>query len=682
MLTAKVTGWSREPVPPAKMIPRMPAILGNGARATTPLGVPSRSDTMPSMSSQPTTTTTAEDAPASRWPLRRRIVWAVGGFVALMVVLAIPFAVVQHYANAARDELIAAKGSFGSGDAAGAADHVSAARHDVTMARIATDGPSGMVWGLVPVVGGTVHDVEHLVSALDDGTSIAETAVDLYPQVAGDDATLFRDGTVDLATLDRVIAGVQESGRHLDDATASLDEVEGNLPGIGPKVRAARDAAQAQIEPLAEGYDGAASLIDGLPALLGADGDKQYLIALLNPSELRYSGGAALSMAPMTLADGTLDIKDAINLDSYPGINDPLRWRKVPGDKFPGLSFKSSTLAPSWGVSGEELLRAWQRTSGDRYDGVIAVDAVALSRLFALTGPLQVPGYPTLTGDNLVQTLVGSYDRYPDPGQRDVLNAAVIEAFRGKLLDGGQFPQKLSIIRQAADGRHLAIYLRAHQAERGLDAFGLAGNLSPADSGDYLGVATQNTNASKMDFWQRRAVTSDVRLRADGSARVRLHVAVTNASPPYAQPGTDPGLGYFTRYLGISLATFLPKAATDATATWQGETLTQRLHLFRGHRFFTRKVTLAQGGQAVLEATYTVPGAAVVAADGTLSYQLTLDPQGMVTPQSSEVTVHWPDGYGASTLPAGWSSVVGGAQISIPALDSTPTWTLKAFPQR
>ncbi|MCD4533152.1 DUF4012 domain-containing protein [Nocardioides sp. cx-169] len=632
------------------------------------------------MATEVTPTTPAETEQPSRWSRRRQVKWIGGGLLALLFVLALPLLLVQHFANEARGELEAAQDAIRSSDFAAAQDHVDAARRDVTFARIATDGPSGLVWGHMPVAGGTVQDVGHLVSALDDATAVAETGVELYPLVAGDDATLFNNGTVDLATLDKVVAGLQEGGGRLEEATASLEQVEGDLPGIGPKVRDARDAAQAQLEPLASGYAEAEPLVSRLPAMLGAEGDKNYLIALLNPSELRYSGGAALSLAPMSVTDGTLEIKDSIDLDSYEGINDPLPWRKVPSNKFPGISFKSSTLAPSWNVSGEELLRSWQRLSGDRYDGVIAVDAIALARLFALTGPLEVKGYPTLTGDNLVQTLVGSYDLYPDAEQRDVLNAAVIKAFRGKLLDGGKFGDKLSIVRAAADGRHLALYVRDKEANRGLSGFGLGGNLSSPTSGDYLGVFTQNFNASKVDFWQQRTVTSDVQLDAEGNAQVRLRVVVKNASPPYQQPGSDPGTGYFTRDLGVRVATFLPPQATDLTTTWQGETAPAQLGRFKRHRYFLAETTLGRGEQAVLEATYTIPDAASVSADGSLTYQLTLDPQAMVTPQSSDVTVHWPAGFTMTTLAEGWSPVSGGAHISIPALDSTPTWTLEASP--
>ncbi|WP_309649885.1 DUF4012 domain-containing protein [Nocardioides sp.] len=631
------------------------------------------------MSTPPGETAAATSERSSRWPLRRRLTWLVGSFLALMFLLAIPLILVQHFAHEARDELTAAQDAFGSGDFAQAQEHVQDARRDVTIARIATDGPSGVLWGLVPVVGGTVHDVGHLVSALDDATAIAETGVELYPQISGDDATLLSDGTVDLATLEKVLAGVRASGSRLEDATASLDQIRGDLPGFGAEVLAARDQARASLEPLAEGYVAAEPLISRLPALLGAEGDKDYLIALLNPSELRYSGGAALSLAPLTVTDGTLEIGDSIDLDSYEGINDPLEWPRVAGNRFTGISFKSSTLAPSWNVAGEELLRAWRALSGDRYDGVIAVDAVALSRLFALTGPLDVAGYPTLTGANLVQTLVGSYDLYSDPEQRDRLNAALITAFRGKLLDGGMFAEKLSIVRQAADGGHLAIYVRDQEARRGLYEYGLSGDLSPVTSGDYLGVFTQNFNQSKMDFWQRRTATSEVRLDADGTARVRLRVVVDNTSPPYQQPGTDPGIGYFTRDLGITLATFLPPEATDLEAAWQGEALDATLRSFQGHQYFTATETLPTGGRAVLEATYTVPDAASVAPDGSLSYELTLDPQAMVNPQTSDVTVHFPAGFDVTGLPDGWSPVADGARIRIP-LDGTPTWTLEAAP--
>ena len=72
-----------------------------------------------------------------------------------------------------------------------------------------TAGESADVWRVVPVAGGAISDVRHLVSALDDATSVAEVGLEVYPAVAGEDATLLRDEKIDLPTLATVIDAVR-----------------------------------------------------------------------------------------------------------------------------------------------------------------------------------------------------------------------------------------------------------------------------------------------------------------------------------------------------------------------------------------------------------------------------------------------------------------------------------------
>src|SRR4051812_12305130 len=130
------------------MIPRMPQILGiDGARRH--FGVRTRVWHDIGMPSPVADTSTAEDETPRRWSPKRLLLWAVISFLAALFVLAIPLLFVQHYADAARDELNSATDSLSSGDVAGATDHVHSARHDVTMARWLTDGPRGWLWGVM-----------------------------------------------------------------------------------------------------------------------------------------------------------------------------------------------------------------------------------------------------------------------------------------------------------------------------------------------------------------------------------------------------------------------------------------------------------------------------------------------------------------------------------------------------
>jgi hypothetical protein len=619
------------------------------------------------------------------WPRgsrrRRTIVlglWALVVLGAALVVLAIPLAKVPGDARAADRDLKTAKAALEAGDLESARASVASARDHIDSAQGGTEGIGGDVWSRIPVLGTPVADARHLVQALDDVAAVATIGVDLYPSMAGDRATLFRHGQVDRETLDTVLAKAREAGARLSSAESELTQVKGSSPIVGDTISARRDEAADQVIPLADGFTRLAPLLDELPAFLGFEGKRTYLIAMLNPAELRYSGGAALAFAPMSWDDGRLDLGEAFGLPDDPRIRNPHTWPRVKGNVFHrrDVPLVNATFAPSWSVSGEELLRAWHRATADNYDGVVAVDVVTMAQLLGVTGPTTVPGLGTLTSDNLVETLVGSYDDYyPDPSVQDRSFAAIVVSLQARLFSGGKYVDKGRALKDAADGRHLALYLRDPDVQDAFAALGLDGDLAEP-TGDYLGVFTQSTVGSKVDYWQRRDLSLDVILAGDGTATDRLDVLLHNDTPPYAAPEPDPREGYFTRWSSIAASAFLPG---DVRATsfsvgkraWNGHVGT-----YYDHAFLTQQTVIPPGGSTRIRAAYSVPGAAETDESGNLTYRLAVDPQGTVFPASAEVTVHVPEGYRATAVPEGWTAQGSVLTFHTGALTSSEEWEI------
>ena len=354
--------------------------------------------------------------PTRRHPVRRTIVVLLGVaalVVVALVLLALPFRGVQDDAEAARDELQMAADALRAGDISTATVQVESARDHVDRARGATHGIGGDVWQAVPVVGGGVSDIRHLVEALDDATAIAEIGVEVYPQVLGDQAGALVEGeSVDLDTLDNILVAARQAGEHADHALAALDQVGGDAPVVGASVASARDAAQAELEPLNEQLDRADPFLDVLPGMLGQDREMKYLVAILNPSELRYSGGATLALATVRIKDGVATFRDIGTLAEAKAANRALYWKKVKGNTFKPRGktrIQNATWSPYWSTSGEELLRAWAKVTKEEFDGMIAIDVPAIASLFNVTGPLDVGDYGLLNSGNLTQTLFGIY---------------------------------------------------------------------------------------------------------------------------------------------------------------------------------------------------------------------------------------------------------------------------------
>ena len=276
---------------------------------------------------------------------RRTIVRTLWGLVVLsatLVVLAIPLLGVPGNAQAANADLTAAKTALQVGDIVSARASVESARDHIDSAQDGVQGIGGDVWSTIPLLGTPVADARHLVQALDDVTAVAKIGVDLYPSVAGEQASLFRDGQVERQTLDQVVAGAREAGPHLTSAAGELTQVRGSTPFVGDMIASRRDEAAAQVNPLADGFTRLEPLLDQLPTFLGFEGKRTYLIAMLNPSELRYSGGAALAFAPMSWDDGTLEMGEAFPLVQ----DDRLRASTTPGGR--SGETPSTAATPTW----------------------------------------------------------------------------------------------------------------------------------------------------------------------------------------------------------------------------------------------------------------------------------------------------------------------------------------------
>jgi hypothetical protein len=600
-----------------------------------------------------------------------------------LALLARPMLQVKPEADAARDDLAAAEDALRAQDPDTAQGYIVSARAHVDEASRLVNGFGGDVWRWVPVAGGAIKDVRHLVDALDQATSIAEIGAELYPDVMESDS-LVVDTQVDLEQVDRILIGLNQAGLHLRAAKDDLDAVQGGTPFVGDAVLDARDSARERVEPLMTTYDEAEPVLDALPDVLGGNGGRNYIVAMMNPAEMRYSGGATLTFATLAMEDGKATFGDPVTNEDVSATTEKIKWPKVRGNPFhvPGKTrVLNATFSPYWSQSGEELLRAWEARYGQKYDGVIAVDLQALARLMSLTGPVQVEGVGELSAGNLVEVLAGSYDRFDSPDQRQAINAALVPVFRDKLFQDGQLTQKFQVLVDAAQGRHFAMYFRDDRLQTAFENRGLAGDLSDTDH-DYVGVFTQNLNSSKADYWQRRIIDSDVQLRADGSADVTMRVTVQNPSPPWVHaddpdPSQDPRFGYYTRWAGNAIAVFLPRGAeVQGQARIRGLPFKPVVRSVLDRPYFYRKVLIEPGGQAVLEVQYHVPAAATVDGD-TLTYSLDIDPQSIVNPEAVNVTLHLPEGYGLSSTPVGWQVVDGSTLTFVDdALDISPRFTV------
>jgi hypothetical protein len=597
------------------------------------------------------------------------LVVVVAGVV--LALLARPLLSAKHEAEKAQSDLVLAKAALSHHDITRASSYVRQAQGHVAQARSDAGGTGGDVWSAVPVAGKAVDDERHLIDALDQTSTVAQIGLQIYPMVSGDSATLVHGDRIDIATLRDVADRTSAIGPHLDQALADLAEVKGSTPVVGGSITRATTTARNYLQPLQESFAKNAPLLQVLPAMVGGAGPRNYLLAMLNPSEQRFSGGATLSFTTLHIDHGTMSFGTTVNADDLNTNGASQSWHPVPGNVFHRSSgpfrVTNATFSPWWSVSGEELLRGYSRAfPGPRLDGLIGIDLQGLADLFQITGPVDIPLAGQVGSLNLVRVLAGSYDRFPSVDARRQVNAALVPAFRAKLLGGGHMSAKVGALVKSAAGRHFFTYFRNHRIQRRFARVGLSGDLSTTPN-DYVGVFSQNLNGSKVDYWQHRDVTSTVQLKADGSAEVHLHVDVQNASPPYTGTLPDPGNGYFTRVLGTLIGVFMPRHATYQSAKLDGHPLDAAVHRptvagVKNRKYVEGAMSLGRGQTGTMDVDYRASGAAEVDSSGSLVYRLSVDPQDLVVPETLHVRVTWPSAFHPSgPLPSGWKATAGGA---------------------
>lgn len=591
-----------------------------------------------------------------RWALLAALLIAVVGFV----VVAETVSLVRH-AKRAQSSLEAFKTALKAGDNAAATRDLAAA--DAALAQAHKNYhsfPLNLV-SHIPVLGWPVTDAGHLLHAADDVSAAGAQALSLYDQVRGSGSKLFHNSTVSLSELHVVTKNAASMVARMDAATAELHRV--HAAWWEPSVGSARDSALRQVISLrAQGAD-AQRVLALAPRLVGGNGPRTYLVAVLNPAELQFGGGSALNMLTVTFHRGHMKIVKSGATSDLTNGNTFTAWPALPADPWL-FGHKKHELAaadrsPDFRSSGVELMRGYTATFHIHLDGIIALDPVALSDLMAQIPPFTTPGYGQLTAQNLVdKVLVEAYVKYPDYKLRHVYNDALMKTLLSRILGGGHIVNKGRALYQAAQQGHLQVYMNDATVQAQVQQAGLIRTLPPVGH-DLVADFANNTNASKTDVWQQQQVGQKVAIHADGSAAITRTVIVTNNAPRYPGPGADPGNGYVTRMSRPEVAIYYPANADREDVTVGGVTPHFVRHEERGFRVLVVQMPadriLYPGQSLTILFRYTLPPGTV--RNGV--YEFDTRTQATVQPARVVVTVVGP--HPCVGVGPGWYATRAGA---------------------
>jgi hypothetical protein len=473
---------------------------------------------------------------------RRRIITTAAAALALLVVLWIAW--IGARALLARAELEQAVPLASSvqrdllaGDSRGAAAGVAQLREHSSRAVSLTSDPVWAVTEAVPGVGPNLRAFRSVAGVVDH---IGGDALQPVVGIAGslDIGSLTpKDGRID---LDPIIAA-QEPVRQADDALDSaLDDVTAidtgsTIAPVTDAVTRLRHTVQSAADTLAV----VRHVADLAPAMLGADGDRNYLLMFQNNAEVRSSGGIPGALALVKTGDGAFSLGTQDSARAFPRLTEPA----LPLDPqtaglygtITGRYMQDVTLTPEFPQAAPLAAEMWRLKHRETVDGVISIDPVALSYLLQATGPITLPTGDVLTSDDAVDLLLHDvYLRYPNPDVQDAVFASVAETVFSKVSSGDVKPAALvQALARAAEERRILIWNSRPDEQATLDGTTFQGSL-PADNSEstVFGVFLNDSTGAKMDYFLSLGTTQGMAMcRDDGRPNYRTEVTLRSKAP-------------------------------------------------------------------------------------------------------------------------------------------------------
>lgn len=434
-----------------------------------------------------------------------------------------------------------------------AASDVKALQRETAAARDLTADP---IWSAATTLPWAGDDLAAVRAVARSADVVATQAVPALVSVANtlDPAKLRpKQGRIDLDPLRRAQAPLHRADVALADARSGIAPFVGTgahaASLLGP-VASAVDRLDSSLREISSQTSTGSRAADVLPAMLGGDGPRRYLVIFQNPAEARSLGGIAGAYAVVTADRGRLRIVGQGAGADFAKFDKPVldlgRGARELYDDKASEYFVNVTQTIDFTQSARLARAMWQKRSEGRLDGVIATDPVALSYLLRATGPVTLTDGSRLTGDNAVDFLLSDvYERLQDPLQQNAYFAGAAMAVFTKLVSGsGDAGEVVDALARAGGERRLLVW-SAHEGERARLAGTVLDGRLPQHEADRatIGVFINEGTASKMSYYMRtQASVTGTKCRRDGWRELQLDLTVRSTAPSSGLTSTVAGL--------------------------------------------------------------------------------------------------------------------------------------------
>jgi len=398
-----------------------------------------------------------------------------------------------------------------------------------------------------------------------------------------------------------------------------------------------------------------------IPAALGNERPRTYLLLAQNNDELRATGGFISSVGTLTISRG--QVTDLSLRDSY-GVDDLTVDHPIPPTpltrymRIGVLLLRDVNWWPDFPTSAALAMRLWQENQHQTVDGVIAVDLEGMRLLVDGMGPISVEGEARpVDAASLIPLLRERWGNVPVDarqryewwlGRKDFVGLLARAAMTKAQTDlsSQNIPHLVRSLKAAIDGKHLLIYAADPAIRPLLADLGADGAVLPTRS-DYLMVIDTNMGFNKVNPRIEQHLDYTVDLTAEARPRARLTASyVHKGTVRLAECVQTAGYGrtyedmmercywdYVRVYAPFGSTAILGRASPDLEIGQDGDKATLA-------SFFV----LAPGETRTVSFDYLLPADVTERKSDMTSYRLLVQKQAGAGPMPLRVTVILPQG--------------------------------------
>ncbi|HEX8931671.1 MAG TPA: DUF4012 domain-containing protein, partial [Patescibacteria group bacterium] len=379
---------------------------------------------------------------------------------------------------------------------------------------------------------------EAVVRSLSVSQKLADTEVEVLQAVALLEAVTQNKSAKPKADFLQALATLKNSLIILQRMRA-----EGQLPEV-LKTRLA------SLEPVLVPLE---NTIDALPTLLGFEGKKSYLLLFQNNMELRPGGGFIGSYGTLTVENGKVNgfkIADVYDADGKLAIHvePPFGMSRYFGSKHWFL--RDSNFDVDFPQNAEQAKNFLQLETGEKVDGVIAVDTDFLKAVLTAVGKVEVNDYHEIvTPDNfyLLTQNHAEKDFFPGSTQKKDFLRSLLTALQDRLSSGKEIDYQVlaKAIGESLLEKHLMFVSFAPATQEIFKVNNLSGSLWDGRALgkntylDFLGVIEANLGANKANYYLKRTLDQQVLVNEQGTIQTTTTVTYANTSQKDSPFGGD-----------------------------------------------------------------------------------------------------------------------------------------------